>query len=123
MALLNVELPSKIGDFVSAIVDTEHPKLLEAFQVQSHPLKFFSLQVPLKGLLTPVLLRSDHAPFWLKGTGAVMVSDTGFLRNPHYHRPSDTPDTLDYDFLTQSTELVAQATYSLLQTEVDLDDI
>jgi hypothetical protein len=25
-----------------------------------------------------------------------MVTDTAFYRNPHYHRPSDTPDTLDY---------------------------
>jgi hypothetical protein len=26
-----------------------------------------------------------------------MVTDTAFYRNPHYHAPSDLPQTLDYD--------------------------
>lgn len=29
-----------------------------------------------------------------------MITDTANLRNPHYHKPSDTIDTLDLDFLT-----------------------
>jgi hypothetical protein len=44
-------------------------------------------------------LRSDHVPFWDAGLPAVQITDTANFRNPHYHRPSDTPDTLDYDFL------------------------
>lgn len=43
---------------------------------------------------------SDHSPFWLQGYRAMMVTDTAFLRNPHYHKPTDTIDTLDGDFLT-----------------------
>ncbi|MBD1910568.1 MULTISPECIES: M28 family peptidase [unclassified Leptolyngbya] len=43
---------------------------------------------------------SDHAPFWDQGYRAVMVTDTAFLRNPHYHKASDRIDTLDLDFLT-----------------------
>jgi len=27
------------------------------------------------------------------------VTDTSFMRNPHYHRPSDTIETLDLPFL------------------------
>jgi hypothetical protein len=26
-----------------------------------------------------------------------MITDTSFLRNPHYHLASDTPETLDYE--------------------------
>jgi len=26
-----------------------------------------------------------------------MVTDTAPFRNPHYHRPTDRPDTIDYD--------------------------
>jgi hypothetical protein len=40
--------------------------------------------------------RSDHAVFWYAGIPAVMLTDTANFRNPHYHRPTDTPDTLDY---------------------------
>jgi hypothetical protein len=32
-----------------------------------------------------------------------MITDTSFLRNPYYHQPTDTPDTLNYDQLAQAT--------------------
>jgi Zn-dependent M28 family amino/carboxypeptidase len=56
------------------------------------------------------LHRSDHAPFWQAGIPAVMWTDTSEFRNPHYHQASDTPDTLDYDFMAQVARLaVARA--------------
>jgi Zn-dependent M28 family amino/carboxypeptidase len=48
-----------------------------------------------KGQLVPDTRRSDHAPFWDKGYRAIMVTDTAFLRNPHYHQASDRIETLD----------------------------
>ena len=51
------------------------------------------------------LLRSDHTPFWEAGLSSVMWTDTADFRNPHYPRASDTPDTLDYVFLSQVTKL------------------
>jgi Zn-dependent M28 family amino/carboxypeptidase len=42
--------------------------------------------------------RSDHLPFWLAGLPALQLTDTADFRNPHYHRPSDTLDTLDFAF-------------------------
>jgi Zn-dependent M28 family amino/carboxypeptidase len=42
---------------------------------------------------------SDHAPFWDAGYRAIMVTDTAFMRNPHYHKASDTFETLDLDFM------------------------
>jgi Zn-dependent M28 family amino/carboxypeptidase len=46
--------------------------------------------------VVPGLALSDHASFWLHGYPAVMVTDTAFYRNPHYHRPTDRPETLDF---------------------------
>jgi hypothetical protein len=40
--------------------------------------------------------RSDHLRFWQAGLPAIQVTNTANFRNPNYHRPSDTPDTLDY---------------------------
>ena len=60
----------------------------------------------LERLVNPVganLDRSDHAPFWNAGVPAVVVCDTAPLRARHYHRPSDTPDTLDYPALAAVT--------------------
>lgn len=40
-------------------------------------------------------------PLWDAGYNALMVTDTSFMRNPQYHQPSDTIDTLDLPFLHQ----------------------
>ena len=40
--------------------------------------------------------RSDHVRFWQAGLPAIQVTNTANFRNPNYHRPTDTPDTLDY---------------------------
>jgi Zn-dependent M28 family amino/carboxypeptidase len=53
-----------------------------------------------RGLIVPETRRSDHAAFWDNGYRAIMVTDTSFLRNPHYHKPSDRLETLDLNFLT-----------------------
>lgn len=58
------------------------------------------LPVPNKGLQIPQTRLSDHSPFWDLGYSALMVTDTAFMRNPHYHTPNDTIQTLDLDFLT-----------------------
>ncbi len=39
---------------------------------------------------------SDHWSFYKFGFKALMVTDTAFYRNPHYHAPTDLPETLDY---------------------------
>jgi Zn-dependent M28 family amino/carboxypeptidase len=58
------------------------------------------LPVPNKGLMVRQTRLSDHSPFWDRGYPAMMVTDTAFMRNPHYHQPTDTIKTLDLDFLT-----------------------
>lgn len=47
---------------------------------------------------------SDQWSFWQFGWPAIMVTDTAPFRNPHYHRPSDRPETLDYERLAHVTE-------------------
>ena len=55
------------------------------------------------------LRRSAHAPFWLAGIPAVMISDTANFRNPHYHRPTDTPDTVDPGLVAKAARMVINA--------------
>jgi hypothetical protein len=40
---------------------------------------------------------------------SLMLTDTAFLRNPHYHRTTDTSATLDYSFMAMVTEATAGA--------------
>jgi hypothetical protein len=37
-----------------------------------------------------------------------MVTDTANLRNPHYHRATDTAETLDYEFLERAMMAVLE---------------
>lgn len=57
------------------------------------------LFVPCNGWVLPATRLSDHAAFWDAGLPALMITDTAFFRNPHYHRASDTVDTLDFGFM------------------------
>lgn len=59
---------------------------------------------------------SDHASFWKMGYQAVMVTDTAFYRNPHYHTPGDTIDTLDFDKMAQLLKGLTQAAKDLAGT-------
>jgi hypothetical protein len=40
---------------------------------------------------------SDHKCYWDEGFPALLVTDTSFLRYPHYHLMSDTAEKLDYE--------------------------
>jgi hypothetical protein len=42
-----------------------------------------------------------------------MVTDTAFLRNPHYHQSSDTLETIDLDFLAGVCQGLIAGIYSL----------
>ena len=59
------------------------------------------LTVPGSGYLLPAARLSDNVSFWDARIPAVMITDTSFFRNPHYHTPRDRPETLDYEKMGQ----------------------
>lgn len=128
-------LPNNTGDFLAVIGNEENAELLTAFITADRAQSFqinrllklqyqpptdrlpavIALPVPLRGILTPDLLRSDHAPFWKQQIGAVLLTDTANFRSPHYHQPTDTPQHIDQAFFAKSAQLVVNATVNLLQ--------
>lgn len=101
---LNFMSYPKKGDFIGIVGNRSSRRftasLLEAFQ-KNPLLPTISLSVPVNGWLTPAIRLSDHASFWDHGFKAVMITDTAFYRNPHYHLASDTMATLDIDFMAE----------------------
>ena len=84
-------------------------------------LKVEALAVPGDGAALPESRLSDHASFWDAGHPALMITDTSFFRNPHYHQATDTPDTLDYAFLERVTAGVCLAVERLLGGDGSFD--
>lgn len=74
--------------------------ILRGFR-KNHDLPTESLFLPFDGWLLPETRMSDHASFWDARLPALMVTDTAFFRNPNYHLPSDTIDTLDFTFMAK----------------------
>jgi len=59
------------------------------------------LTIPGSGYLLPEARLSDNVSFWDARIPAVMITDTSFFRNPHYHTHRDRPETLDYGKMSQ----------------------
>lgn len=58
---------------------------------------------------------SDHLNYWKHGYPAVMITDTAFCRNPRYHGPDDTADTLDYERMGKTVIAMYEAVRSLAE--------
>lgn len=88
------------GNFL-AVIGNERSQALTgsiAKAMNSH-LPIVPLVVPGNGEKLPDTRRSDHTSFWEQGFPAVMLTDTANFRNPNYHRPTDTLETLNLDFI------------------------
>jgi Zn-dependent M28 family amino/carboxypeptidase len=89
----------KEGNFIGIVGNTDSRgftrSLGRAFR-NNPALPVITLTIPFNGWILPPIRLSDHSAFWDEGYKAVMVTDTAFYRNPHYHLPSDTIDKLDF---------------------------
>ena len=100
------------GNFIAVVGNWSSNSLLRKFsrllrQVPGLPVE--TLAVPGNGSLIPAVRLSDHSPFWDLDYPALLVTDTSFFRNPHYHGHSDTIDTLDLGFMAKVCEGVVGA--------------
>ena len=95
--------PSK-GNFIGIVGNRKSKKfgqsIFQSFK-KNEQLPVETLFVPFNGRILPDTRLSDHSSFWDAGLPAVMITDTAFFRNPNYHTPQDTFDTLDYFFMAK----------------------
>ncbi len=119
-ALKGLSVP-ETGDFLAVattLANRPMVRTLERHMRAAVPgAKFFVFDV--LPIAPPDLLRSDHAPFLLRGVPAAIVSDTANFRNPHYHQPSDTIETLDLKRLTLATGALAAGVWGLAEGGID----
>ncbi len=103
MVLKWMGYPSK-GNFIGIVGNRKSKKfgqsIFQSFKKNAQ-LPVETLFVPFNGRILPDTRLSDHSSFWDAGLPAVMITDTAFFRNPNYHSPQDTFDTLDYFFMAE----------------------
>ncbi|OPX94654.1 MAG: Bacterial leucyl aminopeptidase precursor [Syntrophorhabdus sp. PtaB.Bin006] len=63
--------------------------------------------------MVPGIDLSDHLNYWKFGFYAVMVTDTAFYRNLHYHEPTDRIETLDFDRIAEVVKGLYRAVLNL----------
>lgn len=99
------------GDFIAlagGLTGFRQMRRVKALMRGATPLRVLSLNAPAA---VPGIDLSDHRCYWAVGYPAIMVTDTSFFRNPHYHLLGDTWNTLDYARMAQ----VVQAMYAVTQ--------
>ncbi|NIO11009.1 MAG: M28 family peptidase [Deltaproteobacteria bacterium] len=104
------------GHFIGVVGNWNSNSLLKGFARylrQVRGLQVETLSVPGNGGFIPAVRLSDHSPFWDLDYPALLVTDTSFFRNPHYHGPTDTIETLDLEFMAKVCEGVIRAVYQM----------
>lgn len=99
------------GNFVAlvgAMRDFGQMRTAKAAMAGASDLAVYSINAPR---WMPGVDFSDHVNYWDAKIPAIMVTDTAFWRNPHYHRPGDTYNTLDYARMAR----VVQGVYAITQ--------
>lgn len=116
VAALNWVYPSR-GNFIGVIGrfdDMAQTRRVKAAMLGASSLPVVSMNAP--PLLAGVDF-SDHLNYWHEGYPALMITDTSFFRNPHYHQATDTADKLDY----RRMALAVQAVYAVVLAQANGD--
>lgn len=85
-----------VGNFISVVSNLRShfiAKEIREILRQSSKIGVYQITAPR---VLPGIGLSDHMNYWNQGYPAVMITDTAFYRNPHYHLDSDRPETLDF---------------------------
>ncbi len=89
------------GNFIAIVGDTRSGPTIERVKLamaSTEAIEVHSFRAPTR---VQGVDWSDHLSFRRLGYPAVLITDTSFMRNPHYHKAGDTPSTLDYQRLSQ----------------------
>ena len=103
------------GNFIGFVGNTRSAELVRRVVALFRQ----SEQFPSEGGALPEMIPgigfSDHWSFAQEGYPAVMVTDTALFRYRHYHKPTDTPDKVDYAKLARITLGLEQTLRDLLR--------
>ncbi len=101
------------GNFITVVGKLSQRSFLQTFAGYMRQAGTIHVQVFAAPALMPAIGLSDHRNYWAQGFQALMVNDTSFFRNPHYHRKTDTIHTLDFNKMAEVVKGVYWAIVNL----------
>ncbi len=112
--IMSFLLPSR-GDFVAFLArHSSYSLTREAVGAFRKNTQFPSIGV-VGPNFHPDLNASDNWAFDEQGYPALMITDTGHFRYPHFRLPTDTPEKLDYDRLALVVKGIAHVVIAVAQ--------
>ena len=94
-----IDMPS-IGNFIIVLSEPKNKKFCRTIVEKMNEMKLINTHQVILPKEIGFTELSDHMNYWKFGFDAVMINDTSFLRNPNYHKITDTHDTLNYSKMT-----------------------
>jgi len=117
-ARLGMDLPDT-GDYIGVVGRFEDRGLIDAIAASMRSSERANVVAAALPAMVSAIWRSDHGNYWLAGYNAVMITDTSEFRTPHYHMPSDTIDTLDFDRMAGVVDALEVAVRDLATAEAE----
>lgn len=110
-----VEQPDR-GDFLALVGIRRHQAFTQDFSRFMREAEPDAPVVVIDMFVVPPpdILRSDHAEFLIRGWPGAMLTDTANFRNPHYHKPTDTVETIDRERFVRAIGQIVGATDAML---------
>jgi hypothetical protein len=94
------------GNFIALVSNFSSRSFLKSLSYKWDKNSFPLVTATLPTVFSGITL-SDQLNFWDAGFPAVMLTDTSFFRNPHYHQETDTPEKLNYENMALITKTLA----------------
>lgn len=115
---LGMDLPDT-GDYIGVVGRLEDRGLIDDIAASMRSSERANVIAAALPAMVSAIWRSDHGNYWLAGYNAVMITDTSEFRTPHYHKPSDTIGTLDFDRMAGVVDALEVAVRDLATAEAE----
>lgn len=109
--------------YLAMVADPSSAPLARAFGAAAYTYvpEFAAASAIIPTSVLPDIFRSDHASFVRNGYQGLLLSDTANFRNPNYHTVNDALDTIDWDFVRDSSRAMVAGVATFASSDQDED--
>ena len=100
------------GNFIANVSNENSKEFLAKFDFGNVDKKIESFDIVLPEPFS-LITASDHLNYWQLGFNAIMITDTAHFRNPNYHKDTDTIESINFEYMQYSIDMVVHGIKNL----------